>query len=80
MKSKLLKTMMLASSLAFFNCGDDAATSAISNYSGLSSNSAAEVQPGDDSSSSTSDVQGGELNQQGGTEISSAAESSSATA
>ena len=81
MKSKLLKTMVLASSLAFFNCGDDAVTSAISNYSGLSSSSAEEVQPGGDSSSSTSDVQGGdELNQQGGTDISSAAESSSATA
>ncbi len=80
MKSKLLKTMVLASSLAFFNCGDDAVTSAMSNYSGLSSSSAEEVQPGGDSSSSTSDVQGGgELNQQGGTEISSAAESSSAT-
>ena len=79
MKSKLLKTMVLASSLAFFNCGDDAVTSAINNYGGLSSSSG-EVQPGDDSSSSTSDVQGGgELNQQGGTEISSAAESSSAT-
>ena len=81
MKSKLLKTMVLASSLAFFNCGDDAVTSAISNYSGLSSSSAEEVQPGGDSSSSTSDVQGGdELNQQGGTDISSAAESSSTTA
>jgi len=80
MKSKLLKTMVLASSLAFFNCGDDAVTSAMSNYSGLSSSSAEEVQPGGDSSSSTSDVQGGgELNQQGGTDISSAAESSSAT-
>ncbi len=79
MKSKLLKTMVLASSLAFFNCGDDAVTSAINNYGGLSSSSG-EVQPGDDSSSSTSDVQGGgELNQQGGTEIFSAAESSSAT-
>ncbi|MBQ7078453.1 MAG: alpha/beta hydrolase [Fibrobacter sp.] len=79
MKSKLLKTMVLASSLAFFNCGDDAVTSAINNYGGLSSSSG-EVQLGDDSSSSTSDVQGGgELNQQGGTEISSAAESSSAT-
>lgn len=79
MKSKLLKTMVLASSLAFFNCGDDAVTSAIDNYGGLSSSSG-EVLPGDDSSSSTSDVQGGgELNQQGGTEISSAAESSSAT-
>ena len=79
MKSKLLKTMVLASSLAFFNCGDDAVTSAINNYGGLPSSSG-EVQLGDDSSSSTSDVQGGgELNQQGGTEISSAAESSSAT-
>ena len=80
MKSKLLKTMVLASSLAFFNCGDDAVTSAMSNYSGLSSSSAEDVQLGGDSSSSTSDVQGGgELNQQGGTDISSAAESSSAT-
>ncbi|SIO41671.1 esterase [Fibrobacter sp. UWB11] len=81
MKSKLLKTMVLASSLAFMNCGEDAVTSAMNNYGNFSSSSVQEVQPGDESSSSTSDVQGGgELNQQGGTEISSAAESSSATA
>ena len=61
MKSKLLKTMVLASSLAFFNCGDDAVTSAMSNYSGLSSSSAEEVQPG-----TSSDSQG-----TAGTEISS---------
>ncbi|SHL01336.1 esterase [Fibrobacter sp. UWB12] len=80
MKSKLLKTMVLASSLAFMNCGEDAVTSAMNNYGNFSSSSVQEVQPGDESSSSTSDVQGSELNQQSGTEISSAAESSSATA
>ena len=61
MKSKLLKTVVLASSLVFLNCGDDV-TSAISDYTAsLSSSSAGEVQPG-----TSSDSQG-----TAGTEISS---------
>ena len=61
MKSKLLKTMVLASSLAFFNCGEDAVTSAISNYgAGFSSSSAEEIQPGDASSSSVAQSQQGQ--------------------
>ena len=68
MKSKLLKTMVLASSLAFFNCGEDAVTSAISNYGGaFSSSSAEEIQPGDASSSSVAESQQG----QGSAEVSS---------
>ena len=68
MKSKLLKTMVLASSLAFFNCGEDAVTSAINNYGGaFSSSSAEEIQPGDASSSSVVESQQG----QGGAEVSS---------
>ena len=63
MKSKLLKTVVLASSLVFLNCGDDAA-SAISGYTAsFSSSSAEEVQPG-----TSSDSQG-----TAGTEISSSA-------
>jgi len=63
MKSKLLKTVVLASSLVFLNCGDDV-TSAISGYAaGFSSSSAEEVQPG-----TSSDSQGAT-----GTEISSSA-------
>jgi len=61
MKSKLLKTVVLASSLLFLNCGDDV-TSAISDFTAsLSSSSAGEVQPG-----TSSDSQG-----TAGTEISS---------
>ena len=61
MKSKLLKTVVLASSLVFLNCGDDV-TSAISDFTAsLSSSSAGEVQPG-----TSSDSQG-----TAGTEISS---------
>lgn len=53
MKSKLLKTVVLASSLVFLNCGDDV-TSAINDYTAsLSSSSAEEVLPG-----SSSDSQG----------------------
>ena len=63
MKSKLLKTVVLASSLVFFNCGDDAALPSIPNYGNLSSSSAEEVQPGE-----SSDSQGA-----AGTEISSSA-------
>ena len=63
MKSKLLKTVVLASSLVFLNCGDDV-TSAINNYAaGFSSSSAEEVQLG-----TSSDSQGAT-----GTEISSSA-------
>ncbi len=63
MKSKLLKTVVLASSLVFLNCGDDAALPSIPNYGNLSSSSAEEVQPGE-----SSDSQGAS-----GTEISSSA-------
>ena len=63
MKSKLLKTVVLASSLVFLNCSDDV-TSAINNYAaGFSSSSAEEVQPG-----TSSDSQG-----DAGAEISSSA-------
>ena len=63
MKSKLLKTVVLASSLVFLNCGDDAALPSIPNYGNLSSSSAEDVQPGE-----SSDSQGAS-----GTEISSSA-------
>jgi hypothetical protein len=60
--------MVLASSLAFFNCGEDAVTSAINNFGGgFSSSSAEEIQPGDASSSSVAQSQPG----QGGAEASS---------
>ena len=59
MKSKILKTMVLASSLAFFNCGDDAVTSALGDYaSALSSSSVSEALPGDVSSSSVAEGAG----------------------
>ena len=77
MKSKILKTMVLASTLAFFNCGDDV-TSAINNYAaGFSSSSVGEVQPseGDASSSSV-----GEAAQQGQNEFASVSSSSAGTA
>ena len=54
MKSKILKTMVLASALVFMNCGDDSVTSAIDNYAGgLSSSSVGEIQPGSEGSSSS---------------------------
>ena len=70
MKSKLLKTMVLASSLVFLNCGDDAVTSAINDYaSGLSSSAGVVVPPESAGSavpaSSDAQLQGGE-NQLGG--------------
>ena len=74
MKSKILKAMVLASTLAFFNCGDDAVTSAISNYGGLSSSSG-EVQSGDGAFSSSAEQAG---QQQG--EISGVSSSSTGTA
>ncbi|MBR6450613.1 MAG: alpha/beta hydrolase [Fibrobacter sp.] len=71
MKSKLLKTMVLASSLVFLNCGDDAVTSAINNYAaGLSSSAGEVVVPESAGStvpaSSETIQQGGEANQQAG--------------
>ena len=62
MKSKLLETVVLASSLVFLNCGDDAALPSIPNYGNLSSSSV-ETLPGE-----SSDSQGAS-----GTEISSSA-------
>jgi hypothetical protein len=71
MKSKILKTVVLASSLAFFNCGDDAISSAISNYAaGFSSSSAGEVLPGYEGASSSS-VEGATQQGQQGAEVSS---------
>ena len=59
MKSKLLKTMVLASSLVFMNCGDDAVTSAASDFAvAFSSSSAGEIQQGGESSSSGEQLQG----------------------
>ncbi len=78
MKSKILKTMVLASSLAFFNCGDEAVTSAINNYAaGLSSSSVGEVQPSEAGASSSSV---GEAVQQGQNEFASVSSSSAGTA
>ena len=77
MKSKILKTMVLASTLAFFNCGDDV-TSAINNYAaGLSSSSVGEVQPSEAGASSSSV---GEAAQQGQNEFASVSSSSAGTA
>ena len=71
MKSQLLKTMVLASSLVFLNCGDDAVTSAINDYaSGLSSSAGVVVPPESAGSavpaSSETAIGGGEANQQAG--------------
>ena len=78
MKSKILKTMVLASTLAFFNCGDEAVTSAINNYAaGFSSSSVGEVQPGEAGTSSSSV---GEAVQQGQNEFASVSSSSAGTA
>ena len=78
MKSKILKTMVLASTLAFFNCGDDAVTSAIGDYAkAFSSSSAGEVQPGDAGASSSSVS---EAAQQGQNEYAEVSSSSTGTA
>ena len=54
MKSKILTTMVLASSLAFLNCGDDTISSAINDYaSGFSSSSTEVVHPADEGVSSS---------------------------
>ncbi|SIO41684.1 S9 family peptidase [Fibrobacter sp. UWB11] len=72
MKSKILKTVVLASSLVFFNCGDEAVTSAINNYAaGFSSSSAGEVQPGVEGSSSSVEQAGQQQGQNGAAEVSS---------
>ena len=79
MKSKILTTMVLASSLAFLNCGDDTISSAINDYaSGFSSSSTEVVYPADEgvSSSSVAEVvPGTSSDSQGdaGAEISSSA-------
>lgn len=71
MKSKILTTMVLASSLAFLNCGDDTISSAINDYaSGFSSSSTEVVHPADEgvsSSSAAEVVPGSESSQQGET-------------
>ena len=71
MKSKLLKTVVLASSLVFLNCGDDAALPSIPNYGNLSSSSAEEVQPGEsfDSQGASGTEISSSAVQQGGDEI-----------
>ena len=70
MKSKLLKTVVLASSLVFLNCGDDAALPSIPNYGNLSSSS---VETLPDESSDSQGAAGTEISssavQQGGDEI-----------
>ena len=72
MKSKILKTMVLASTLAFFNCGDDAVTSAIGDYAkAFSSSSAGEVQPGDAGASSSSVSEAAQQGQNGEAVVSS---------
>ena len=75
MKSKIFKFMVLASALAFMNCGDDPVTSALDSYGGLSSSSAGEVQPGEAGASSSS-VEGTAQGQQGSEVSSSSAEAS----
>ena len=71
MKSQLLKTMVLASSLVFLNCGDDAVTSAVNDFAaGLSSSAGEVVVPESAGStvpaSSETAIGGGEANQQAG--------------
>jgi len=53
MKSKIVKSMVLASALVFMNCGEDTVSSALANYGALSSSSGEAVQPGDEGSSSS---------------------------
>ncbi len=53
MKSKIVKSMVLASALVFMNCGEDSVSSALGNYGALSSSSGEAVQPGDEGSSSS---------------------------
>jgi len=61
MKSKLFKSMVLASSLVFLNCGDDTVASAIGSYAGgISSSSVSDVPPELEISSSDAATQVGE--------------------
>ena len=53
MKSKLFKSMVLASSLVFLNCGDESATAPLGDIAGLSSSASEIVSPG-----TSSDAQG----------------------
>ena len=53
MKSKLFKSMVLASSLVFLNCGDESATAPLGDIAGLSSSASETVSPG-----TSSDAQG----------------------
>lgn len=54
MKSKLFKTMVLSSSLAFLNCGDDTVSSAINNYPVTFSSSSGEMIQPESTDSATS--------------------------
>ena len=54
MKSKLFKTMVLSSSLAFLNCGDDTVSSAINNYPATFSSSSGEMIQPESTDSATS--------------------------
>ena len=70
MKSKIVKSMVLASALVFMNCGEDTVSSALANYGALSSSSGETVQPDDEGSSSSAGESA--LGQQdGGAEVSS---------
>ena len=84
MKSKLFKSMVLASTLVFMNCGDDNSASPLANLSDVSSSSAEIVQPGTGSEvtpSSESSQQGGSQEQpNNGSEVVAPASCSSAVA
>ena len=54
MKSKLFKTMVLSSSLAFLNCGDDTVSSANNNYPATFSSSSGEMIQPESTDSATS--------------------------
>lgn len=64
MKSKLFKSMVLASTLVFMNCGEDNSTSPLNNLSELSSSSGEIVQIGEGSGSGV--LPGSDSSQQGG--------------
>ena len=71
MKSKIVKSMVLASALVFMNCGEDTVSSALANYGALSSSSGETVQPGDEGVSSSSAGESALGQQDGGAEVSS---------
>jgi len=71
--------MVLASSLAFMNCGDDAVTSAASDFAvAFSSSSAGEIQQGDGASSSSVEQQQGNGEVQPGSSASAESDSGAA--